>query len=177
MGQCALMADGPTSNDFETWYADLTADVTAERRALVRPWFASLHAQHGPVTSAVASVAWALTRLNVAELAVALTLADLQRTTSWQPDVELSISDNAVEITVDGHTRAPATTADPWDEATIVCEIAEIIQEDVSEWNSEVWPMCDRHGVGLHAEVQARRAVWRCRKGEHVVSEIGMLGA
>lgn len=177
MRQCAFMADSPMSTDFETWFADLTAQVTAERRALVRPWFASLHAQHGPVTSAGASIAWALALLDVAKLAMALTLADAQRTTGWQPQVELSTLDNAVGITVEGHTRVPATTADPWDQAMIVRDIAEIIQEDVSEWNSEGWPTCDLHGVGLHAEVQARRAVWWCRKGEHVVSEIGMLGA
>lgn len=176
MGQSALMVGGQTSTDFETWFADLTTDVTAERRALVRPWFVSLHAQHGAVARDVVSSAWAFARLDGAERAVALTRADVQRTTSWQPKVELSTSDNAVEITVDGHTRAPATTADPWDEATIVRDIAGIIQEDISEWHSEVWPMCDRHGVGLHAEVQVRRAVWWCRKGEHVVSEIGMLG-
>ncbi|MDP2290242.1 MAG: hypothetical protein Q8M22_03595, partial [Actinomycetota bacterium] len=176
-GQSALVADGQTSTDFESWFANLTEEASVERRALIRPWFLSLHQQQGPVPSEVASVAWSAQRLDASERAVALTLADIQRTTTWQAEVTLSTLDAAVQITVEGHTRAPATTADPWDQQAIVCDIAEIIQEDISESHSEAWPSCADHGVGLHAEVQAGRAVWRCRTGEHAVSDIGMLGA
>jgi hypothetical protein len=143
----------------------------------MRPWFLALHEKHGPVTREVASGAWALQQLDASELGVALTLADMTRTTTWQPEVNLNTAVDAVEITVEGHTRAPATMADPWDQHAVVCDIAEIIQEDVSERQMEVWPICAGHGVGLHAEVQAGRAVWWCRSGEHVVSEIGLLGA
>ena len=170
------MPDRSAIEEFEAWFASLTQGVSAERSAEIRPWFASLHQQHGAVTNEVASTAWALERLDVAELAVALVTADLQRTTAWQADVALSTFSDAVEITVDGHARAPATSADPWDRPTIICDIAEIIQEDVSESHAEVWPVCARHDVGLHAEVQAGRAAWWCPSGAHVLADIGLLG-
>ncbi len=92
------MADGPMSTDFESWFADLTAEVTTERRALIRPWFVSLHAQHGAVTSDIVSATWVLERLEVAELAVALMLSDVQRTTAWQAAVELSSGDDGRSV-------------------------------------------------------------------------------
>lgn len=176
-GNLRRMPDGPTSTDFESWFATSTEAASSDRRTKLRPWFRALHDDHGPVTMEVALIAWALQQLDASELAVALVLADVHRTTKWQVEVELATFGNAVEITVEGHTRAPATDSDPWDQHAIVSDIAEIIQEDVTEWRSEVWPVCASHGVGAHAEVQAGRAVWWCRSGQHVVSEIGLLGA
>lgn len=171
------MPDGPTVTDFESWFASLTEAASSDRQTTLRPWFRALHDDHGPVTMELALIAWALQQLETSELAVALVLADIHRSTKWQVEVKLATFGNAVEITVEGHTRAPATNSDPWDQHAIVRDIAEIIQEDVTEWHSEVWPVCASHGVGVHAELQAGRAVWWCRSGEHAVSEIGLLGA
>ncbi len=74
----------------------------------------------------------------------------------------------------EGATDARRVLIQPWLKS--LCDIAEIVQEDVTEAYSEAWPTCVHHGVGAHAELHAGRAVWWCRTGEHVVSEIGMLG-
>src|SRR4051812_2203859 len=110
------MANAPMTTDFEPWFLALTEGASIQRRALIRPWFLSFHEHHGPAESEVVSTAWALQRLEASELAVAMTVADIHRTTTWQPIVELNTVHDAVEITVEGHTRAPATTGDPWDE-------------------------------------------------------------
>lgn len=171
------MTDGPTSTDFESWYAGLTGTVGVDRRAKIRPWFRSLYDEHGPVSEAVALEQWRREQFESSELAVALTVADIHRTTAWPVEVGLSMIESAVEITVEGHTRAPATTADPWDQHAIVSDIAAIIQEDVVEWHHEVWPLCTSHGVELSPQVKDERAVWWCRGGGHAASEIGLLGA
>ena len=170
------MRDDPTSTDFESWFSSLTEAASPHRRTELRPWFRSLHDQHGPVTAEVLARAWTLQQLDTSELAVALVLADLQRTTKWVVEVEFGTFNTVVEITVQGHTRAPATDSDPWDQHAIVCDIAEIIQEHATELHSEVWPMCSSQGVGLGAEVHGGRASWWCRSGEHQASEIGLLG-
>lgn len=38
-----------------------------------------------------------------------------------------------------------------------------------------MWPVCKAHNVGLWPEIVDNCAVWRCRKAEHVIAEIGGL--
>jgi hypothetical protein len=37
--------------------------------------------------------------------------------------------------------------------------------------DSERWPVCGQHHVGLHADVRDDRAVWWCRVGDHLAPE------
>jgi hypothetical protein len=54
--------------------------------------------------------------------------------------------------------------------------VADYIQEKVMDNYGPVWPICDTHGYGLHAEVHDDRAEWWCRPGDHRVAEVGGLG-
>jgi hypothetical protein len=55
-------------------------------------------------------------------------------------------------------------------------DVAEAAQEVITERTSQVWPMCSRHRLGLHADLVSGEAVWHCNMGSgHVVAPIGQL--
>ncbi|RJL32590.1 hypothetical protein [Bailinhaonella thermotolerans] len=51
--------------------------------------------------------------------------------------------------------------------------MADAVQEVVIEESHQVWPVCPRHGLGLHP-ADERAPVWRCHRG-HDVAPIGGL--
>ena len=114
--------------------------------------------------------------LELSRRALALVLADISRTTCWNPVVRLEPwMDGDVRISVDGGFGTPPSV---WQrtEPEVIAEIADYMQEMLDQ-NPSIWPVCGKHDVGLHAEVRERTAVWWCRLGRHVVSEIGRLNA
>jgi hypothetical protein len=105
-------------------------------------------------------------------------LDDVHRTTSLQPAVELEVDDDGfLRIRYRNPSGAGGgggltERADP----SLLVEIADWIQEQVTEDVFTAWPVCPTHDMGLHALEEADRAVWWCAFGDHEVAPIGRLG-
>jgi len=73
-----------------------------------------------------------------------------------------------------GNGLRPGAGHDP--QASLV-QVADAAQETIMEVTWTVWPVCDVHDLGLHAELDHGTAVWRCTgNGTHTVAPIGELG-
>ena len=54
--------------------------------------------------------------------------------------------------------------------------LAVLIQESLLERTWQVWPVCPRHGLGVHGSEREREAVWWCAgDGGHVLAPVGEL--
>ena len=111
-------------------------------------------------------------RLDLAREVVSVVLNDLHRTTDRRPNVELDLVLGAIRIQVDGNFTTPSMFA--VDHAAALAEVASYMQEQLSE-NAWMWPVCETHDVGLHAEVHNAKAVWWCNLGQHERARIGEL--
>jgi hypothetical protein len=114
--------------------------------------------------------------------AVATVLSDYERTTTRTTNVTVSshtFDDSApfeILIAVDGNWSTGEYDTDLEDEE-LVASIADYLQgEWIERTPYNVWPMCERHGVGTHAKVHGEVAVWWCRVGRHHLARIGNLG-
>ena len=62
------------------------------------------------------------------------------------------------------------------DPSTALASLAILIQESLLEWTWQVWPVCPRHGLGVHGSEREREAVWWCAgDGGHVLAPVGEL--
>ncbi|RLU83600.1 hypothetical protein CTZ27_28310 [Streptomyces griseocarneus] len=60
--------------------------------------------------------------------------------------------------------------------ATTLTGLAVMIQESLLERTRQVWPVCPRHGLGVHGAEREREAVWWCAgDGGHVLAPVGEL--
>src|SRR3954447_1172751 len=51
-----------------------------------------------------------------------------------------------------------------------------MIQESLLEWTWQVWPVCPRHGLGVHGSEREREVVWWCAGGGgHMLAPVGEL--
>jgi len=89
----------------------------------------------------------------LAEDAVAATLHDLETATSLRPSVAVEIHDEiSVRIVINGGYTAPSMWA--FDRPEAFAEVADYFQEQLDQSGAGAWPVCDRHDLGLHAEVR-----------------------
>ncbi|MEW1828229.1 hypothetical protein [Streptomyces sp. NPDC088196] len=62
------------------------------------------------------------------------------------------------------------------DPTTALAGLAVLIQESLLERTWQVWPVCPRHGLGVHGSEREREAVWWCAgDGGHVLAPVGEL--
>jgi len=99
--------------------------------------------------------------------------ADLHHTIPDPPEITVRPwMENGVCIEVLNGYTAPSMWATTEPEA--IAEVADYIQDQIAQ-TLGAWPVCPKHGTGLHAEVQDGKAVWRCRFGNHSIAAIGAL--
>jgi hypothetical protein len=112
------------------------------------------------------------------DLAVAATLADLSRTSSFHVhESAADMRERWIEYGLQWDFRE-YRAADPVSTPSgAIAHFADHFQEENDQTSLRCWPVCERHDVGLHPEVQDHLAVWVCRFGKHTVSPIGELGA
>jgi hypothetical protein len=161
------------SESFDDWFADLVP--AADRRGEVREWFVALFDRQGPVGREAAIAAHQAEELAMAEQALADVLADLHRTSELRPKVKIDNYGNGVRITVDENYGEPSIDCEPF-EQPMLQQVADYIQDQVMSDRLIVWPACPKHGTGLHSDLIAGVATWRCRFGQHDVSRVGQLG-
>jgi hypothetical protein len=59
---------------------------------------------------------------------------------------------------------------------TALTSLAVMMQEGLLERTGQVWPVCARHGLGVHGSERDGAAVWRCAgDGGHVLAPVGEL--
>jgi hypothetical protein len=93
-------------------------------------------------------------------------------------------------VSADGFTAtATAVFDDGWQHGRLAAEdggcpaaagyaMAEHVQESLMERDWKVWPVCPRHGRGVHARLDGFNAYWCCTAlGGHIVTRIGELRA
>ena len=109
----------------------------------------------------------------LANEAVNAVLSDLARTSTFHATVVVDLLDGVLRITVNQGYTTPSMWAVERPEA--FAEVADYFQEQLDQ-ELRCWPVCERHGFGLHAEVHNGTAVWWCRPMQHSVAPIGSLG-
>jgi len=169
-------------SDFASWLHailstdDAASEVPPAAEALLRDLFE----REGPVPAASANTALLLHELGLAERALATVVSDLHRTNGLRPELSVDVPPDlqAVVLSYEWLRGVHARSLHRgWgEEAKLVAEIADAVQENVSE-DAGLWPVCPIHGYRLHAEVDETGPVWQCRFGKHRTASIGSLGA
>jgi len=102
-------------------------------------------------------------------------LHDVEAATTLRPSVAVEVHDEiSVRIVIDDGYTAPSMWS--LDRPEAFAEVADYFQEQLDQTEAGAWPVCDRHDLGLHAEVHDGVAVWWCRKFQHSVAPVGSLG-
>jgi hypothetical protein len=157
------------TNPFDDWVASLGRSVSTDARALLR----RVYDEHGPISPDQARRLGHDHQLALAREAVALLARDVAVTTSVEPPrFEYRDDGGSVRLAFRGRY---ATTPIYALSAAIIVEAANFMQVEVMEDLHGVWPSCSDHGRGLHPALSSGRAVWVCRAGGHIVSDIGRL--
>jgi hypothetical protein len=97
------------------------------------------------------------------------TLGNMEVRARWSPDMaHISAYNGGLVFKPDSDAVFLVWLAD---------EIQEITMER-DQVNVAVWPACEIHGLGAHADVVSDVAVWSCNGGAgHVIAPIGTLAA
>jgi hypothetical protein len=113
-------------------------------------------------------------QIELARAAVELLGLDLRASTNLQPPpFEHRIDDGAVRVAYWG--RYASITIMAMSAPHVAAEIADFMQEQIIEDLHAAWPMCPAHQLGSYTEIVDGRAVWYCRKHQHIVAAIGQL--
>jgi hypothetical protein len=172
------MAPAEDGLTVENWLSQLYEpdDVPDdELNAPMLRWLRHYFDANGPAPSDVVKDALLAYQLALAEEAVAAAVHDLQHATSLRPSVSVEDHDGCgVRIVIDSGYTAPSMWA--LDRPAAFAEVADYFQEQLDQSGAGAWPVCDRHDLGLHAEVRDGVAVWWCRKFQHPVAPVGGLG-
>jgi len=115
-------------------------------------------------------------QLELAAWACELVNGDVARTAgSTGRAAPLIIADEDVELVeVEFEGSYQGTALMGVDPADVLYQVADKVQDQVMD-NQAPWPTCDPHDAGVHAELREGRAVWWCRRGDHLVTEVGQL--
>jgi hypothetical protein len=167
--------DGLTAEDWLSRLYEPDDVPDDELNAPMRRWLRRYFDAKGPARWDVVKDALLAYQLALAEEAVAAALHDLQHATSLRPSVSVEDHDGSgVRIRLNGGYTAPSMWA--LDRPEAFAEVADYFQEQLDQSGAGAWPTCDRHDLGLHAEVRDGVAVWWCRKFQHPVATVGSLG-
>ncbi|MFJ2744662.1 hypothetical protein ACIO3O_33975 [Streptomyces sp. NPDC087440] len=80
-------------------------------------------------------------------------------------------------VLADGRRLGGGLPASAGDDPTgAVAAVADHLQEGLMTLTRRVWPVCDRHGLGVHAVVRNGSAVWWCAAAQgHPLAPVGEL--
>lgn len=127
----------------------------------------------GPVDEAELHELAVARELAVAAEAVRLIAADICTTTALPTrGIEVRLEDGAFVLDYYGSRRGVMTSLEL---AQTVCDIADIVQDEVIEDVGAVWPICPTRDGGLAPELVDGMASWVCPTGGHVAAVIGRL--
>jgi hypothetical protein len=175
--QAVRMAKSGDPSSFRNWLVRVYGPENVPDDELNAPmlrWLRAYFDVAGPVPNKTAWEALLAYQMELANDASVTVLDDVHRTTALRPVIVVEDNDGfGVRISVNGGYTAPSM----WelDRPQAFAEVADYIQGELA---SELgcWPVCERHNLGLHAEVRDGIAVWWCRRMQHSVAPVGSLG-
>jgi hypothetical protein len=130
--------------------------------------------KHGVLGADQVRARWIERQLELARDAAELVGADVRATTDIETaSADLRIESDGLRVAYLGSyatTTVMAITA-----PEVICEVSDSMQDQVVEDVHSGWPMCPEHAVGAYPRVVENRAVWYCRKFQHIVAPIGQL--
>jgi len=175
--QAARVAPPNGPPDIDAWLARVYEPDDVPDDELNAPalrWLRRYFDTEGPAAGDVVGSAFLAYQLALAKVAVAAALHDLQISSSLRPLATVEDHDGSgVRICIDGGYIAPSMWA--LDKPEAFAEVAGYFQEQFDQSGAGAWPVCDRHDLGLHAEVRDGVAVCWCRKFQHSVAVVGSL--
>lgn len=171
------------SESFADWLRSLMGpegeSARSERdRVALEDWFGDVYDAEGPVSREAADARFAIRLDELARASAAKVLADVERTTVLRPLITIEVDGGTVRIEYrssggSGGYQTPSMSA--IDPVEALAEVADYLQEFVTEDLGAVWPTCTEHDAGLHPEVRDDDAVWWCLVGQHLVGAVGSL--
>jgi hypothetical protein len=169
----------PGSPPFDEWYERIVRPTLGSEgpRDSFEQWCRDVFADHGEVDLSTLEALYRADRIRLCRAAVALVSRDLAATTSLDPMIEVVDDDDFdVYVSYRGNFTSGQFSFDSAEEAAR--QVADDVQEHVSEDLWQAWPMCPTHDRGLHAVLIEGAATWRCSagRGGHPVAAIGHLG-
>jgi hypothetical protein len=165
-----------TRDTFEDWAESLGIDRGDDRERR-RPdsfdrWLHALF-DRGRVTEESVIAAYLLELIERTRQNLTVVLADIERTTELRPDIIVDDYEGTIRVSVDGSYQTPSVTE--WTNPEALAELADYLQDQLTEEPWRAWPVCPEHHLGLYTEVHDHRAVWWCRSGDHPVAPVGAL--
>lgn len=159
------------TSTFDDWTGSLGGSVSPEGRLFLR----RVYDEHGPVSRDEAVRIAHDHQLTLARKTVELLGYDIAATTEpASPSFDYRDEEGgSIRLSIWG--QLATSTIFGLSQAHVTVEVADFVQEEVTEDLHAVWPECHRHRVGLHPSLTADRAVGTCRAGAHEVADIGSL--
>ncbi len=117
---------------------------------------------------------WRQRQLVLARDAADLFCVDLRATNELEtPPFDVRIESTGVRV---GYWRSYATsTVMAITAPEVICEVSNLMQDEVVEDIHSGWPMCPQHSVEAYPRLVEDQAVWYCRTFQHIVAPIGRL--
>jgi hypothetical protein len=133
--------------------------------------------EHGLVTDQDAR-AFRARQIELARQAVEIVRADIHRTTTLRPRIEVTDVENwmfLLYLATDGSSSHSSLHVPSDDMADVLTAVADHVQDDVMEDLHASWPVCADRQFGAHAHTYRGVATWWCQHPGHVVSAVGSL--
>jgi hypothetical protein len=132
---------------------------------------------HGPISMQALRQPWNERLMSLTRTGTKLFRADLERTTSLRPVIEVWWSDEigTPVASYNGNYTTPPVFSIRAPEA--LCEVADNLRDHVMDDLGTVWPVCPDDGFALDPRPVDQSASWCCRRGVHTVGPIGELPA
>ena len=162
---------------FEEWVRPFRDEAAADNDrsdlSTLIDWFRAVFDEAGPVNRDDLERRYEARQLELAGEAVRLVLRDAASTSDFDGDVRVDVEGGAIRISVDGSYTTPSMME--FERAAAIAEVADYLQEHISEALWRAWPVCGSHDLGLRATARDGEPVWWCETGNHVVGAIGGL--
>jgi hypothetical protein len=162
---------------FQEWVASIARQGPSDPGELspaAMQFLQEIFDQRGPLPAGDVELAQQERQIELARAAVELVGADIRASTNLQPPpFEYRIDDGGVRVAYWGRYATSAISA--MTVPHLVVEVADFMQEEIVEDRHAAWPVCPAHQLGTYSEIVDGRAVWYCRKHQHIVAAIGQL--
>lgn len=166
--------------DLDTWFAETVLPDFGTRIGydlVAIAFFKEVFAQHGALTGEALWTLAAKHQFDLAKRAAEAVAKDIRATADKEVEIEPVQDGSVVRIKVNGEFDAhDGGRLFAFDLDRALVEVAETVQDLLTEQWWAVWPLCPEHGDhGLCPEPSKPVASWSCRIGPHTVGAVGAL--
>ncbi len=167
--------------DLDTWLAETVLPDFGTRigyDTVALTFFQKVFAERGALTGEALWTLAAQHQLELAKRAAAAVTSDIRATTAdKEVEIEPVLEGSVVRIKCNGaFDEHDGGRMFAFDLDRAMVEVAETVQDLLTEQWWAVWPLCPEHGDhGLCPEPSKPVASWSCRIGPHTVGAVGGL--